>query len=173
MGRNHQRGATLAGTASGTRTIDIVWWRCTLLQPIKISILAAGLNWQCCFAEFSLDEFISRGTIRALTRWGQRAWCDFLLWSLLLLNGGFAAYNLGWLSKFSLRIRTRPERLKKQHHTEQISLLSATAMQNCWLRNKRKKEQVEGNEYNDSDNRPKPDPWLKRRLAHLRLFAWN
>lgn len=52
----------------------------------------------------------------------------FLFWSLLLLNGGLLAYNLGWLGKFSLDTH-EPERLKKQHHTEQISLLSAGAVQ--------------------------------------------
>ncbi len=87
----------------------------------------------------------------------------FLFWSLLLLNGGLLAYNLGWLGKFSLDTH-EPERLKKQHHTEQISLLSATAVQEL-LAAEQAQEQVEAANTTTATTEPKPDPVVKAPLS--------
>lgn len=78
----------------------------------------------------------------------------FLFWSLLLINGGLLAYNLGWLGKFSLDTH-EPERLKKQHHTEQISLLSASAVQEL-LDAEQAREQAEA-EAEAEKNKPVKD----------------
>ncbi len=77
----------------------------------------------------------------------------FLFWSLLLINGGLLAYNLGWLGKFSLDTH-EPERLKKQHHTEQISLLSASAVQEL-LDAEHAKEQAEAEAEAEKNNAAK------------------
>lgn len=80
----------------------------------------------------------------------------FLFWSLLLINGGLLAYNLGWLGKFSLDTH-EPERLKKQHHTEQISLLSASAVQEL-LDAEHAKEQAEAEAEAEKNNAAKTAP---------------
>lgn len=49
----------------------------------------------------------------------------FFFWSLLILNAFLLAFNLGYLGHWSLDTH-EPERLKKQHHADQLKLLSAT-----------------------------------------------
>ncbi|MCH8617787.1 SPOR domain-containing protein [Undibacterium sp. TS12] len=49
----------------------------------------------------------------------------FLFWSLLLLNGFLLAFNLGYLGHWSLDTH-EPERLKKQHHADQLKLITAS-----------------------------------------------
>lgn len=48
----------------------------------------------------------------------------FLFWSLLALNAFLLAFNLGYLGHWSLDTH-EPERLKKQHHADQLKLLTA------------------------------------------------
>ncbi|MES2036852.1 MAG: SPOR domain-containing protein [Pseudomonadota bacterium] len=49
----------------------------------------------------------------------------FFFWSLLILNAFLLAFNLGYLGHWSLDTH-EPERLKKQHHADQLKLLTAT-----------------------------------------------
>ncbi|MFZ6874954.1 SPOR domain-containing protein [Undibacterium sp. Di27W] len=49
----------------------------------------------------------------------------FFFWSLLALNAFLLAFNLGYLGHWSLDTH-EPERLKKQHHADQLKLMSAT-----------------------------------------------
>ncbi len=49
----------------------------------------------------------------------------FFFWSLLLLNAFLLAFNLGYLGHWSLDTH-EPERLKMQHHADQLKPLSAT-----------------------------------------------
>ncbi len=48
----------------------------------------------------------------------------FFFWSLLVLNAFLLAFNLGYLGHWSLDTH-EPERLKKQHHADQLKLLTA------------------------------------------------
>ncbi|MFZ6735483.1 SPOR domain-containing protein [Undibacterium sp. Ji42W] len=48
----------------------------------------------------------------------------FFFWSLLVLNAFLLAFNLGYLGHWSLD-NHEPERLKKQHHADQLKLLTA------------------------------------------------
>lgn len=52
----------------------------------------------------------------------------FIFWTLLIINGLIAAFNFGWLGKWSFDSR-EPERMKMQHHTDQLSLMSASQAQ--------------------------------------------
>ncbi|MFZ6654386.1 SPOR domain-containing protein [Undibacterium sp. TJN19] len=49
----------------------------------------------------------------------------FFFWSLLLLNAFLLAFNLGYLGHWSLDTH-EPERLKMQHHADQLKPLSAS-----------------------------------------------
>ncbi|MFZ6747032.1 SPOR domain-containing protein [Undibacterium sp. JH2W] len=49
----------------------------------------------------------------------------FFFWSLLALNAFLLAFNLGYLGHWSLDTH-EPERLKKQHHADQLKLMTAT-----------------------------------------------
>lgn len=50
----------------------------------------------------------------------------FFFWSLLVLNAFVLAFNLGWLGHWSLDTH-EPERLKKQHHVDELVQISASA----------------------------------------------
>lgn len=50
----------------------------------------------------------------------------FFFWSLLTLNGLLLALNFGWLGNWTLETH-EPERLKLQHHVEQLQQISASA----------------------------------------------
>ena len=52
----------------------------------------------------------------------------FLFWTLLVINALIAAFNVGWLGKWSLETH-EPERLKMQHHADQLVLVSASQAQ--------------------------------------------
>jgi len=52
----------------------------------------------------------------------------FLFWTLLVLNAFVAAFNFGWLGHWPLESH-EPERLKMQHHTDQLNQISASAAQ--------------------------------------------
>ncbi|MBI3283233.1 MAG: SPOR domain-containing protein [Burkholderiales bacterium] len=50
----------------------------------------------------------------------------FIFWSLLILNALLLAFNFGYLGHWSLDAH-EPERLKMQHHADQLNLISASA----------------------------------------------
>ncbi|MBC3883870.1 SPOR domain-containing protein [Undibacterium griseum] len=52
----------------------------------------------------------------------------FFFWSLLVLNALLLALNVGWLGNWSLESH-EPERLKMQHHADQLLQISASAAQ--------------------------------------------
>lgn len=50
----------------------------------------------------------------------------FFFWTLLILNAFMLAFNFGYLGHWSLDTH-EPERLKSQHHADQLTVLSASA----------------------------------------------
>ena len=50
----------------------------------------------------------------------------FFFWSLLVINTMMLALNMGWLGQWSLDTH-EPERLKMQHHADQLHLVTASA----------------------------------------------